>query len=79
MVDFEDLVRSEAYRIWETEGCPDGQHDCHWQMAAERVREARSPVRAEAPVVPIPLKRVALSARRGKPQPSVAVGLRASA
>ena len=78
MADFEELVRSEAYRIWEGEGCPDGQHDRHWQMAAERVKAA-TPQRVEAPVVPLPLKRVALSARRGKPRPSVAAELRASA
>lgn len=68
MADFEDLVRTEAYLIWEAEGRPDGQHDRHWQMACERVAE-RTPVKVEAPVVPLRLKRVGLSARpKRRPQ-----------
>lgn len=77
MADFDDLVRTEAYLIWEAEGRPHGQHDCHWQAALARVRE-RMTVKAAAPVIPLPLERVVLSARM-KRKPQDAVGLRASA
>lgn len=29
----EQRTRELAYQIWETEGCPDGQRDRHWEMA----------------------------------------------
>lgn len=29
----EQRIRELAYQIWETEGCPDGQRDRHWEMA----------------------------------------------
>ena len=68
MADIDDLVRTEAYLIWESEGYPDGQHDRHWIMALERV-QSRAAVKPEAPVIPLPLKRVMLSARlKRKPQ-----------
>jgi hypothetical protein len=31
----EDRIRAEAYRRWEREGRPHGQHDRHWQEAAD--------------------------------------------
>ncbi|WP_337184287.1 DUF2934 domain-containing protein [Shinella sp.] len=78
MADFEESVRIEAYRIWEEEGRPDGQHDRHWLIAVERVRAALPPARAEAHVVPLPLTRVTLSPR-AKTRPQTAGSLRASA
>ncbi|WP_234185795.1 DUF2934 domain-containing protein [Shinella sp. NM-101] len=78
MADFDERVRIEAYRIWEAEGCPEGQHDRHWQMAMERVRAAPPPARAQAHVVPLPLMRVTLSPR-AKTRPQSAGSLRASA
>jgi hypothetical protein len=77
MADFDDLVRTEAYLLWEAEGRPHGQDCRHWQMALERV-EARVRPRAEAPIVPLSLKRVALSARL-KRRPQATPPLRASA
>lgn len=68
MADFDDLVRTEAYLIWESEGYPHGQHDRHWQLAVERVR-ARLPVKTETPIIPLPVKRMVLTSRlRRKPQ-----------
>jgi hypothetical protein len=61
MSDFEDLVKTEAYLIWQSEGCPVGQQDRHWAMAVERVR-ARTQM-AKAPIIPLRIKRVVLSAR----------------
>ena len=29
----EQRIRELAYQIWETEGCPNGQCDRHWDMA----------------------------------------------
>lgn len=77
MPDFEDLVRAEAYLIWEAEGRPEGQHDRHWRLALERVRLSQS-VRIEAPVIPLPFKRVALSTRP-KSRRDAVPSLRASA
>lgn len=77
MADFYDMVRTEAYLIWEAEGRPDGQHDRHWLAALERVRERMAP-KAGAPVIPLPLKRVVLSARARR-RPQAAAPLRASA
>ena len=28
-----NAVRTRAYRIWETRGRPDGEHESHWQQA----------------------------------------------
>lgn len=78
MADFDDLVRTEAYRIWEAEGRPEGQHERHWQMAVERVQAEIETSAEITPVVPLPLKRVALSAR-SKRRPALSGFLRASA
>lgn len=78
MADFDDLVRTEAYLIWEAEGRPDGQHDRHWAMACERVEARRTVEAFEAPVIPLPLKRVILSVRM-KPKQRGTGPLRASA
>ena len=35
MVDQEQRQRERAYKIWEDEGRPDGQHADHWRRAGE--------------------------------------------
>ncbi|SEQ89051.1 Protein of unknown function [Azotobacter beijerinckii] len=42
----EQRIRELAYHIWLSEGCPEGQHDRHWQMACKL---AEAEVRAETP------------------------------
>ncbi len=73
MADFDDLVRTEAYLIWQSEGRPHGQEARHWEMATERAR-SRMPVKTVkivAPVKPLPLQRVALLAHsKRKLQPA---------
>ncbi len=77
MAEFDDLVRTEAYLIWVAEGRPHGEQDRHWMMAVERVR-SRMSVKTEAPVIPLPLKRVTLS-QRPKRKPQQESGFRESA
>jgi hypothetical protein len=31
----EERVRAIAYKLWEEEGCPEGQADAHWYRAME--------------------------------------------
>ena len=33
----EDRIREVAHRIWREEGCPQGRHEQHWQMARDLV------------------------------------------
>jgi hypothetical protein len=68
MVDFEELVRTEAYFIWESAGRPDGQDREHWQMALSRVqvRIQETLNRKTAVVVPLAVARVVLSCRKQK-------------
>jgi hypothetical protein len=33
----EHVIRERAYRIWESQGRPDGKHDEHWRQAANEV------------------------------------------
>ena len=35
--DKEDRIRSRAYEIWETENCPVGAQDAHWQKATVQI------------------------------------------
>lgn len=77
MADFNELVRTEAYLIWQAEGCPNGQHEHHWLMAVERVR-SRVMIEPHSPVIPLSLKRVMLSAR-SKRKPGEEIRFRASA
>ncbi|MCM2130252.1 DUF2934 domain-containing protein [Larsenimonas rhizosphaerae] len=41
MADDQLRIRLLAYRIWESEGCPDGQSERHWQMASRLVAAER--------------------------------------
>ncbi len=34
-MDTEQEQRERAYKIWENEGRPDGQHDDHWRRAEQ--------------------------------------------
>lgn len=42
MADDEQRVRQLAYRIWESEGRPDGQEQRHWDMAWKIVAAERA-------------------------------------
>lgn len=52
VMDEELRIRQLAYRIWEAEGRPSGQHDLHWQMACKLVAAERGepaqPARSDA-------------------------------
>jgi hypothetical protein len=37
MDEFDERVRERAYRLWEEEGCPEGQAETHWDKARELV------------------------------------------
>lgn len=37
MDDHEQRVRERAFKIWQEQGCPDGQAEVHWEMARELV------------------------------------------
>lgn len=37
MDDHEQRVRERAFKIWQEQGCPDGQAEAHWEMARELV------------------------------------------
>jgi len=40
----EDRIRERAYRIWQSEGQPSGQHERHWFQAEEELAEGRPSV-----------------------------------
>lgn len=79
MIDFDERVRAEAYRIWEQEGRPHGQHERHWGLAVERVLSEVETQAVKAPVIPLPLQRVVLSARLLRKSQKGEPPLRASA
>lgn len=33
----EERVRQRAHKIWEEAGCPDGEHDAHWEQAHREI------------------------------------------
>jgi hypothetical protein len=35
--DRQERIRRRAHEIWEREGRPDGQHEAHWQKAAQEL------------------------------------------
>ena len=37
MSDREQRIRERAHKIWEDEGCPEGQNQRHWDMAARQI------------------------------------------
>ncbi|MET1077677.1 MAG: DUF2934 domain-containing protein [Pseudomonas sp.] len=46
----EQRIRDFAYQIWESEGCPEGQEQRHWQMAI-KLAEAAEAAASAAPAV----------------------------
>jgi hypothetical protein len=40
--DKEERIRAEAYRRWEKEGRPHGQHDRHWQEATKALESGEA-------------------------------------
>lgn len=53
MADDQLRTRLLAYRIWEAEGCPDGQEARHWHLACRLVAAERiTDVPQEAPAPP---------------------------
>lgn len=40
--DKEERIKAEAYRRWEQEGRPDGQHDRHWQEATDALESGEA-------------------------------------
>ena len=49
MTTNEQRIRDFAYQIWESEGCPAGQEERHWEMAAKLV-EAETAATQRTPV-----------------------------
>jgi hypothetical protein len=35
VIDREDRLRDQAYRIWIEKGCPDGEAEKHWRLAKD--------------------------------------------
>jgi hypothetical protein len=48
----EDRIKSEAYRRWEQEGRPEGEHDRHWLEAAGAVEAEKADVKVAKPKAP---------------------------
>ena len=42
MNEQEQRIREFAYEIWQTEGCPEGQGERHWEMARKLVEAQQS-------------------------------------
>ncbi len=45
----EQRVRELAYQIWQSEGCPDGEHHRHWDMACRLAEAELQPSAAQMP------------------------------
>ncbi|MCC6074808.1 DUF2934 domain-containing protein [Pseudomonas sp. GCM10022188] len=56
----EQRIRELAYQIWESEGCPEGGAQRHWQMA-RKLLEAE--LQAQSPAAPAPRVRRTNTAR----------------
>ncbi|WP_395764755.1 DUF2934 domain-containing protein [Stutzerimonas balearica] len=48
MTSEEQRIREFAYQIWQSEGCPHGQDERHWEMARKLVEAERTPAGAVA-------------------------------
>jgi len=44
----EQRIRELAYQIWESEGCPDGDHHRHWEMACTLASAELAPAPAKS-------------------------------
>lgn len=52
-------IRELAYQIWQSEGCPHGEDDRHWQMACRLAEaEQRSPEATPTATSPLPADRL---------------------
>lgn len=60
MADDQLRTRLLAYRIWEAEGCPEGQAERHWHLACRLVAAER--ITDVAPETPAPRARRATRA-----------------
>lgn len=49
MNEQEQRIREFAYEIWQTEGCPDGQGERHWEMARKLVEAENGGGATKAP------------------------------
>ncbi|MBL8562073.1 MAG: DUF2934 domain-containing protein [Gemmobacter sp.] len=38
----QDTIRQRAYALWQSEGCPEGCADRHWQQAEQEMQETGS-------------------------------------
>lgn len=56
----EQRIRERAYQIWESEGCPEGGAERHWEMARKLVE---AELLAERPAEPAARSRRANTAR----------------
>jgi len=56
MSDDEERIRELAYQIWQSEGCPEGQHDRHWEMARRLVETGQHGQGGAAEETPPPAK-----------------------
>lgn len=50
MTEQEQRIRQFAYEIWQTEGCPDGHSERHWEMACKLVEAQQN---GSAPSKPV--------------------------
>jgi hypothetical protein len=39
----DEQLRARAYAIWEREGCPDGKHQEHWELAVKEMAGQAAP------------------------------------
>jgi hypothetical protein len=39
----DEQLRTRAYAIWEREGCPDGKHQEHWDLAVKEMAGQAAP------------------------------------
>lgn len=53
----ENLIRTLAYQIWESEGCPHGQDKRHWEMAGTLIQAQAPQEKAKALPVKPPARR----------------------
>ncbi|MFC0709105.1 DUF2934 domain-containing protein [Azorhizophilus paspali] len=68
MTSDEQHIRELAYQIWQSEGCPEGRQERHWQMARE-LAEAESQA-----AMPEPRTRKPAAPRKSAARPVAAVG-----
>lgn len=68
----EERIRAEAYRRWEHEGRPHGEHDRHWQEAAQALETGEASNILESEGTTQALKAPKAKAAKPKAQKAVA-------